>query len=150
MDKCEKYLFRNFRTLSSPALHLWTTVDSAFIQNPDTIYVMIKQNGKLVLEGQKLPGAEAYGEVKIYNSNSELIKIEIWNEVPYLQIGNAFASWSDGAHWMKQLNYKRGELIRETNRSIAHDVKKGFACRTEITYYQNGKKKRTRIKNKYF
>lgn len=150
IDECEKYLFRNFKTLSSPPLHLWTPSDSAFISNVDTIYVMIYQDGKLVIECTKLPQAEAYGEVKFYNSDSYLTKIEVWNEQPYLQHGSTTVNWSDEADWVTQKKFRNGELFKEVKRSIIHDDQKGFARRTETNYFKNGVKKRTRLRNQYF
>lgn len=150
MNKCEKYLFGNFRRLVSPALNLWTTSDSAFICNSDTIYVKIRQEGKVVIECAKLPSSEVFGEVKFYNSKSEITLIEVWDNQPYLEHGNANVSWGDGRCWITRKVYRKGQLFKEIKRSIIYDDQKGFARRTEINYFKNGVKKRTRLRNQYF
>lgn len=146
---CECILFGGCRSYSFPSSKYWKSADSLFISNSDTIYLLLSDHGVLKIEGAKLPENEAYGEVKFYNKNSELVKIEIW-DIYYLQHGDDWAAWSDAPDWKKQMVYKNGELIRETTKSIIHDDEKGFARRIETNFYKNGIKKRTKNKYQYF
>lgn len=146
---CECILFGNCRKYSYPVKADWTRADSLFIGNSDTIYFLLKDHGVTKIEGYKLPQSEVYGIVLFYNNESELTKIEIWEEY-YLQHGNDWASWSDAPDWKKQTLYNNNEIIKETIKSIIYDEKKGFARCIEIIYYQKGIKRRTKIKNQYF
>jgi hypothetical protein len=146
---CECILFGDCRKYSHPVKADWKKADSLFIGNSDTIYFLLQDHGVTKIEGHKLPESEVYGIVHFYNKESELTKIEIWEEY-YLQHGNDWASWSDAPDWKKQMVYSNNELIRETTKSIIYDEKKGFARRIEVIYYKNGIKRKTKIKNQYF
>lgn len=140
----------DFRRHSSPPLHLWTATDSAFINNPDTIFVRLFKSNHLFLTCTKLPFSEAYGEVRYYNSSSDLSKIEIWNIRPVAQHENDFVTWNDASNWFNRKKFKDDELVKEIQRSIVYVDQKGFAYRTTTIRYKDGLEKRRKTRDQYF
>ena len=146
---CECLLFGGCRKFSFPVKADWKRADSLFIGNQDTICFVLEDHGIVKIEGCKKTEGEAFGNIKFYNKHSELSKVEIWEPV-YLTNENNAASWSDGYYWATQLVYKKNALIKETTRSLLYDEKKGYAQKTEVITFKNGKKKGTKIKIQYF
>jgi hypothetical protein len=146
---CDCILFSSCHRFSYPEIGRWKKADSLFVYNKNTIYFTLAENGIVRIEGYKFSESEVCGEVKFYNKNAELIKIEVWEDY-FLQHGDYWASWTDGAEWAKQKIYKKGLLTMEVTRSIIYDDKKGFARSTETIRYKKDKAAKRKVKFQYF
>lgn len=146
---CECVLFHDCRSYSYPGETDRNKADSLFIENNDTVFVVLRVNGVPRIEGYKLPKDGIHGKVRFFNANSELVKIEIW-EGCGLEHGGNTASWSDDLHWRRKAVYRNTQLSKETTRSIIFNEKKGFARHIEVKRYKNGVLRRTKIRNRYF
>lgn len=140
--KCNKYLFGYKRRLSSPVLDQWTSIDSAFMRNSDTIYFQIINKSALRIEGKKMPDGHSpgvIGEIKIYNSRSRLIRTEYWTETIIGSNAGETLKWSEVGTWQtKRIHHKNGTekiLIR----SLKYSDKKGWQKVTKIERYANDK-----------
>lgn len=144
--KCKQYLFGFWRRMSSPTLESWTKTDSAFINNTDTIYFRIIHNGNLRFEGHKLPKAEAIGEIKFYDSKSNLYRIEYWSDAIGSVHGLETASWSETPTWQIRQKIKNGQVVKDYLRSVEFNNNKGWVKKTRILKFKNDEFISTRVR----